>query len=504
MPWSEYWEFLDQFIDISTPHGLDVLEEYFCKRIWFLFAKEFKEKHCIIEDNLDAEVLTTPVINKTKSFVEKAVDCLADDGDRKKSTSDQKARKLEKSDNDTESDEKKKDDEKANGTVQESLGASNDVIVSPMTNLAQTFAQLQLLDDSWSEKATVDSSDKLERSSSGADSSVELLSRGDSEVVINENKSEDSAEKVSNKRRNVHCSIDVSTDSVAAKKKHSKTITVYENGKEHENSEKTELDVQNMSRQELQTTTENDSVKDVSKLSAVGNETHEMICNRVIESLRCDKESIDVKDKNIKTSDSSSVLNQCTAEQKKEVSDTVNVGQTGSDINGTKSASETFETSKLQRFRSTSTGSSGSFETAAEGSDVSNLSYCSQLSDSGDQTVCVRLQDYVVFDSLEAYVKDRIGEDRKGCVCFILQWRPYTTETGQKVTIVTVPCIQSVSKLLVIENIGVASCDGDISKTQEGEVIEIGVGGTGSTRKENLLAYLTRAETLPKCGYIHG
>ena len=28
IPWSEYWEFLDEFVDLSTPEGIDILESY--------------------------------------------------------------------------------------------------------------------------------------------------------------------------------------------------------------------------------------------------------------------------------------------------------------------------------------------------------------------------------------------------------------------------------------------------------------------------------------------
>lgn len=447
------------------------MEEYLHKRIWLQFTKDFKEKHCIVDDNLDPFMFTTPVVNKSKKDRNddlKIVDSAAERPNKEKcdktkafdNLNDEKnaGRETRLADSNQKDEINKSSDKSNKDTVNVSLRStvSSDV-VSPMTSLAQNFEKLNILDDTWSEKATFASSDKAELSVLDSEhmKGGPYDSKKPDDIVESENiNSKNTGDVEENSDLNENLS---HANAVIELKKPDNSTGVDCNNKEQKD---------NVTKEELTSS---------------------------LKTIQENKQLID--------GDIEARQHNCDDKQKGEKVKTKYEESTEFDDPPYDKYSRVKYSAKFEYLRSISSGSTGSFETAIEGSDTSSLSFCSQDSESG-QLVCVRIQDSDVYKELEQKICDSVIDSISTRVHCILQWKPYSCTTGKKVTIVLLPSVESASRMWLLENVDVASCDGDITKISEGEKIEI-----GSSKTEvgaGIQAYLTRAETLPKCGYIHG
>lgn len=409
IPWNEYWDFLDQFVDMSTTAGLDMLEAYFKKRVWLTFVNDFIENYGINEQPTDFAGLTTPVNNRIREMSVEDIDrscysVLINDGNSKSSPSNngdgvgKKNRERKETDGLIES-----------GDTEDKQTSVSDVL-SPVTNLLKCFEQTKLQDDSWSDRATVDSS---EESISNSDSSNSL--------------------KVGS--------------SVADSNKL----------------------VEDFGVSESNVISENDGME-LDQLSKGNENGHEEVTDEGIED---NEHSAPLEEADTKTS---------------------NVGT---------------EDLKIQRLVSVGSESSTSYVTASEDVQRTSLSFFSQLSEEpGSFHVCLRLKDSGIMTKLTEYVKahrlcQNIDNDQV-VVCFVVQVTDFSTDVGHKVNIVSIPEVAIVRKLSLFEDVDIASCDGDISKIQEGEVMQLGTSCGREDENQSVMAYLTRAVTLPKVKYIHG
>jgi hypothetical protein len=397
IPWSEYWEFLDQFIDISTSNGLDMFEYYLKKRVWLSFVKDFKEKYVLDDQALDFSAMTTPVTNRLRQVTV---------GDADKSFDSVFVIRIKAPVVDMKKESKEESQSGGEGDEDE-LKSVHDVL-SPMSALSNCFSAMKLKDESWSEKATLDSSEVTD----------------------------DDDRQNSNKIDNVTSS-------------------------SNEDSE--------------------DKGPDIGK----PNTDSEKLTGE-----------IDIPGDNVKQSD----------ESVKVVAGLEKTGENGKKI-------ENVETEKSngvvkRRLLSEGSESTASFETAAEDISDGNHTFCSQLSEPGMFHVVLNIKDSAIIVKLKDYLKaSDFHQDGKG-VCptvhFVVQVKESKKDAGMTVTILSLPEIETVHKLLLLEDIKVDSCDGDISKVQGGEVIELGTGDKDQDGNQSVMAYLSRAVTLPKTKYIYG
>lgn len=379
-----------------------MFEYYLKKRVWWTFVKDFKEKYVLNEPDIDYVAMTTPVSNRLRKLTVDDVDKSFDSVFARNITED-KGHKLVSEIKVPVADMTKGSQEEidtSNEGNENKIKNSSDIL-SPMSALSNCFSQMKIKDESWSEKATLDSSQVTDD-----DGNSDKIHNGHS--VINK-------------------------DNVSASTGEDKPT----NG-EKNNEEGT-----------------------------------------------CNTDNLGAADKEPPGSDK------------------IGEKTVGNDRNMDKT-----EVIYKRRLLSEGSESTASFETAAEDVSDGNNTFCSQLSEPGTFKVVLNLKNSAIFMKLKDYVNAselrQDGINDCSVVNFIVQVKDSKRDVGMKVNIVSLPEIESVQKLLLLEEVEIESCDGDIDKVQEGETVELGTSGKDHEGNQSVMAYLTKAVTLPKTKYIYG
>ena len=565
IPWIEHWDFLDSYVDLSTAEGLDALEEYFKKTTWHRFIKEYKDMHGLEELYQDFDTgLNTPIkaesCDKIKSAANNEKDIIKTDqkgnsGFEKDLNISRDLSKIfdscESVKNDIIKSKKDKDNDNAGGrsSVEDStdasisanssnqngakidsvqstgdslktdvantdsgspkganVGQSVNAIVSPITSLSQSFAQLKVLDESWDDKVNNNSSD----SSDGCDSTETSNNIKKSNEII---KIENDDNQVGDKENNVDVrteNIDNKiTDSVDAEK-----ADIAENNRRNIEEKKSESEISKglskdgtvnqidisaklMNSDDKDQTTVNDNSQNTTdkKSEKKEDKTNDQLATDTNVAGRstvfvkdCVTETADpktdTKDKTVTfvTEDDSkpaSQDNQNTAVEKKRL------------------LSESDSTSSLSSLSSLS-----SYQTAAS----EEFYDCSVLSPFSDTTALgIRLMYKPILDTLKEEVdrrREQFSELDTEPVLLLVRLKTSPSDGNLRVDIVVYPTDDSINQLIIFENLEVKFCEGDLSGALEGEVIEVVF--TQKLVEVNLRAHFTREENLPQPLYIHG
>ena len=562
IPWIEHWDFLDSYVDLSTAEGLDTLEEYFKKTTWHRFIKDYKDLHGLEELYQDFNTgLNTPVKAESCDKIESAEnfgrdilksDQKSNDGfEKDMNISRDLSKVFDSCESDTKDDVKQQKDENngsagdpavdgdsidasksamsavfinqngaktdciqstrddpktadpntdADSPQRTNVGQSANAIVSPMTSLSQSFAQLTVMDESWDDKMNNNSSD----SEDGCDSDeTSTVNKNDKQIINSGNYDNQAGDKENNvdvgkENRENESDADAENADIVEKNRRN----VEEKKPDCTNSEeecKTDIS-QNDARADLINAAEKDN--QVPNADIKG--TAEKKENITGEQLVCEI------DGNV-----GSIVNDCVTGNPDPKADTKDKTVKFANEDGNQPASQDNQNTAVDRKRllserSDSTGSLSSlssYQTAAS----EEFYDCNASSPFSDTTVVgIRLMYKPILDAL----KDEIDMRKEQFSKLELETEPVfmlvrlksspnsSLKFDMKVDIVVYPTNDSSNELVIFENLEVKFCEGDLSGVVEGEVIEVCF--TQRLVEVKLRAHFTREENLPQPLYIHG
>ena len=502
IPWLEYWEFLNAYVDLSCDTGLELLEKYFQKMIWLEFVKEFKDKYV-----MDSEAInfSTPVKQDRR------------ENDVEKSASQElKSERNDKVKEGTGCDIFK---ELENAEIEKKENA----VVSPMTSLAQSFAQITLLDESWSDKATVYSTDKSVIDD-GTDTERGVKSKfsynNNVTAVLNDitvkqvngclSESSNSCDKFKNTDEKDDRLEKESCKSDSGTSVNAENCTLENsNVSSPKTGDTTDTKHQKSSSSEeklpVSDTTDDEShiINQSNKLELiVNNDSENPSLSRIEYNKYLSEESdthlsktVDTRNTSIgeKTKSEHTVIpvlpsdEFCKTDHEK-VLDTDD--------------SVLFKKSDLLKQRSCSSESNDSFKTSTEEVEDADGAAFHDL-DEPEKYVCINVSDINIVSRLKDHKNKVVGCSVK----FVARLKSIASNAGLKIDIISVPGdgVITCSELLVLEDIDVSSCEGDLGGTAEGDIVEIGTGNRSDSSIENVVyAHISRSVTLPKVAYLHG
>ena len=560
VPWIEHWDFLDSYVDLSTAEGLDTLEEYFKKTVWHRFIKEFKDMHDLEELYQDFTGLSTPIEaescdienaeNNGKDFIE--TDQKSTDGFKKDLNV---SKDLSKIFNicmpDTNGDvceiQKDKDNDKVGDAAAEDLtdasksamskadsnqngagtddilstsasfktsdvsspkdvnvGQSANVIVSPVTGLSQSFAQLTVHDESWDDKVNSNNTDSAELCDSAGTSNGTENDNVTVESEDNDNQIGDKENNVDTGRRKEETTDNKTIDGVAVQ-------DISENNRLNLGERKSDSKIN-----EDQSKTETVNLGGVDK-SINSAEKDQTTVSDIIKDTadKKSKDKLDTTDGQLNTENVvgdvaikiTAAVVDCVKENADQNSDTKDKIDKTVKADDSQPVSPDNQISAVGRQhllseRSDSTGSTSSYKTV----DSEAFYDCSVLSPFSDTTaVGIRLMYKPILDTLKEEIDRRsehFSELDTEPVLLLVRLKKFPGNGVLTVDIVLYPTNNSMNQLLLFENLEVKSCEGDLSGALEGEVIEVVF--TQKLIEVKLKAHFTREENLPQPLYIHG
>ena len=573
VPWIEHWDFLDSYADLSTAEGLDVLEEYFRKSVWHTFIKEFKDRHGIEElfqddfteistptkapscDNInlkngvndncyDNRVEKNDDVDKSGSVSKNLNALFAADARASTIAEQPQNHEVKTESNNTKDGETEidiiKEIVQSSSKEEEILVSSkascespvrnsgikqpNSDVVSPMTSLSQSFAQLSVHDRSLSDKVNNnaninDAADYIDAEKSAGDKAltdtnqtgqtasideVKLNVVGDVTdanvhvITSNGNKSKpngDTLESSSNNRTEQAVVNENKTtcSSNAIQNITNSNIDILKNEADLANQQATDPGSKNAAGTvitELASGTKSVEVNDAKSVEAENKINNNVKDTTAVET---NNKAHSADTEKIITNN---VLNKTDSELSTKVADTsINDGTDQSVSPDIKVVTEA-----RTRFLSERSDSSASYKTAEE--DLYDGNVMSPFSDPG--APCVKLMYSQSLDRLKDQIDSRNETEyelQSEPVYLLLIWKKPQLKELRKVDIVLYPTTDSVHELLLFENLEVLSYD-DITRVLDGDVIDVSF--TYKNEEVKLKAHFTRAVCVPKPAYIHG
>ena len=526
VPWIEHWDFLDSYADLSTSEGLDVLEEYFKKSVWIKFTKEFKELHGIEELFPDITKSSTPLKAESCDNVKKNIDaycankvinvkgdfvgnnasasgspdykCDAHADACAENMTELNTASLSQIDTD-----KARVDTRGSGACESPVSCdrsavqSSNGIVSPITSLSQSFAQLSVLDDSLldksaSNKVTISTSHQIDKYNNNVVDSESDVANTDTnnEIKTEEEKNSNvvSEEQESNKddRRGVPgTNVDVLSGSHEVTTANS-NIQAFTNNKQgsdiNRNIEKVDI------------------FASEDKVGAAKPQTAVVAVSTIDQTVYAESKDVSKysdRDGIVNTNLKSKAVNEC--KEKSNTTNTEDSVKAAADDSQSDPPDHKISGIGRKHLLSDRSDSTSSFKTAEE--DFYDSSLMSPFSDIS--AVCIKLNYSPSLLTLKEEIDSRNQvESDVDNVCLLLRMKKQPINGHMKVDIVLYPSMDNVNQLVLVEDMEVFSCDWSISSVSDGEVVDICF--TYKNDEVKLKAHFARSGSLPKPGYIHG
>ena len=512
IPWIEHWDFLDSYADLSTSEGLDALEEYFKKSVWLKFIKEFKDRHGIEEIFQDLTEVSSPIKAKSCDIVKQTmVGCSASGiNDRKdfvvvKDTVDIDYPNTNGDGNGCLNDESpSSDDDKLNVNVDSkpvvekgqcdsplpgsrTSSQSSSDILSPVTSLSQSFAQLSVLDDSLTDNSA---GNKLDTTTSDQD-----------------DKKNNNLNELKTKLADNHVD-EIKPDGVGNNQKENAIV-----------SKEQETNIDNLSKTGTVVSSSNEIIDNKSDVNYTPDITNH---NEEIKKQDIDKTDSKTEETVLQTNSTAvSTTGQTIIAEEPDKSTTVKDGaihgNSNQDVNGIEESSNSAGLNKTAASGSQSdsplhisdigrkhllsdrSDSTSSFKTAEE--DIYESSLNSPFSDLS--AVCINLNYSPSLSTLKEELDNRnLLDSDPDMVCLLVRFKKLPVNGQMKFDIVLYPTGNDINQVVLVEDVEVFSCDGNISAVSDGEVVDVCFTHKGEEVK--LKAHFVRSVNLAKPAYIHG
>ena len=528
IPWIEHWDFLDSYADLSTSEGLDALEEYFKKSVWLKFIKEFKDRHGIEEIFQELTEVSSPIKAKSCDIVKQTMEGCSVSGinGRKdfvvvKDTVDIDYPNTNGDGNGCLNDETpSSDDDKLNVNVDSkptvvekgqcdsplpgsrTSSQSSSDILSPITSLSQSFAQLSVLDDSLTDNSA---GNKFDTTTSDQDDKKNNNLNDIKTKLADNHVDEIKADVVgNNQEENAIVSKEQETNIDNLRK----TGTVVSSNNEL-------IDNKSDGNYTPDITNHNEEMK-TQDIDKTDSKTEEIVT--ALESV-C---STDLKESVLQTdSNAVSTTGQTIIAEEQDKSTTVKDGaihgNSNQDVNGIEESSNSAALNKTAASGSQSdsplhisdigrkhllsdrSDSTSSFKTAEE--DVYDSSLNSPFSDVS--AVCINLNYSPSLSTLKEELDNRnLLDSDPDMVCLLVRFKKLPVNGQMKFDVVLYPTGNDINQVVLVEDVEVFSCDGNISAVSDGEVVDVCFTHKGEEVK--LKAHFVRSVNLAKPAYIHG